>query len=1073
MARRIVCLSLAWIVVLAIGPMPRLVAQSPDSLRMDLGDGGRLVLDIQADEITTWEEQKQRVLALNGKVLISQGTKQVRADRAFIWIAIDERPEPGFSRGEIYATGNVQMPSSGSTESIPAVLLRFSSRGDLNVRGGTKIQKKSLADTVAYQTAVLARGAQPTPARLPVAVKPTESPYRPIVPVQNTMPVPRLDATAEPITVVLAPPALDPLPGAPGGSTTYEPPTFESPTIPLPNVSTRRIKIGNRSSNPTNAKYLNLGNGEQIALVTGGIKLLASFQDKDGLILDMEADQLVWWQKGNNSQDLIEAMRDDGVSQGNEKETEVYLSGNVVVRYGSNAVKRNADGSPTEDKILRADRVYYDLTRNRAIATNVNLEMISTDMAVPTIFRSDEIWQLSAQESKAIKSKAAASKLPGDPGLDMRMNQLTITEEKNQVRRTIFGTSFIDRDTGEEQVGSLRRFKARNSYLELGGVPVMWYPYLSGDVNDPLGPLENFVFRQDQIFGTQFLSTWSMTELIGIKKMPGERWDLMLDYLSERGPAAGMVYDLSAPKLFGFEAPFTTHVLAYGIYDQGVDQLAGPRSTDFVPSQFRGRVNWRHVQEYEDFSYQGQLAYLSDRNFLEQYYKNTFDVGPNEESFAYLKYQQGQGALTLLAQKNLDRYWVTETQWLPKLEGYWLGQSFFDRLTYNTWGSAGYANLQTFNLPANDFPSGTLPPANPFELPVRTGRFDWMHQLSMPIDAGAVKVVPYVVGDVAYYTSDVNGDSRGRLYGGAGARASMPLSRLYDGVQSEFLNLKGIYHKATLNGNYYNAYSDTPYNLLPQLDRLNDDATQQSIRDITPWQPIYLPTTAGNALATSPLYNPRLYAIRRLVDTRADTLDTVQVVQADLSQRWQTKRGYPGMEHTIDYITFDLSASYFPAYNRDNFGHPVSFIEYAGSWAVGDRNGFTSNGWTDPFAFGTRYWDVSTYYNRPDGTNFTLGYRHYNPVNSRLLFGSVSYVFSPKYSVAFNSAFDFGLQQNMSTGFTFTRTGTDLTWNVGFTYNALVKNFSFNFMVIPNLMASRAGSAGNLLNSSGNMMGRQ
>jgi len=1057
-SRRFVILLLIGIVALVVASTP-MVAQVSGPARRDLGES-RDSLDVNADEIATWEENGQRIVSLSGKVIISQGANLIQSNRAFLWMPINESDRNGPTHGELFAEGNLRMSLNGKAEKLPSVVVQFSTARELRFQGSSRIEKKSLAGTTAYQQALQARLPRPEPLKLPAELRAPPGGNPNIQLVQN-----------------VAPP-LDPLPGSKGGPPTLEQPIFETPNIPLPNVSTRKLKVSNRSSNPTSAKFMNLPNGEQIAIVTGGIKLLAMFEGQGGLILDMEADQLVVWQKGGKPQDLVDAMRDnDGVTQGNEKETEVYLSGNVVIRYGAKKeLKRTAAnqlGIPDEDKVLRAERVYYDVTHNRAVAINADLEMIKPGLPMPAHFRSEEIQQLSLQEWMAIRSIGSASRLPSDPGLDIRMQRIKITEEKEQVRRTIFGTAFIDRETGDELVGSERRFKARNSYVELAGVPIMWYPYLAGDVNDPTGPLKNLVYRQDQIFGSQILTTWDVMELIGVKKLRGERWDLMADYLSDRGPAFGTVYDVAGEKLFGIEAPFATHFQAYGINDKGFDQLGGTRNLAYTPTEYRGRVNWRHVQEYDNFTFQGQVAYLSDRNFLEQYYKYEFDSGPNLETFGYLKYQDGIGAVSILAQPNLDRPWVTETQWLPKAEAYWLGQSLFDVFTYNTWLSAGYANLQTFSLPVNELPTTINPATVPTETPIQTGRFDWMQQLSLPFSAGAFRVVPYVNGDVTYYTQDYSDESRARLYGGGGTRVNLPLSRLYESVDSELLNLHGLFHKMTFSGNYYTAYSDTPNNLLPQLDRLNDDATQQAVRDITPWQQTFVPGIDGNALYTSPLYNPRLYAIRRLVDTRVDTLDTMQVVQADVRQRFQTKRGYPGQEHTVDVFSFDLSASFFPAANRDNFGHPVSFIEYQSQWAVGDRNGFIADGWVDPFAFGTRYWSLGTYYNRPDGTNFSLSYKQFEPVNSRLVSGSVSYIFSPKYAVSFFTAYDFGLQANLSSGMTFTRTGTDLTWSAGFTYNAIINNFGFSFMVVPNLLAMKGGAGSNPFNSGGSNMGRR
>jgi hypothetical protein len=1071
-ARQFVCCSLAWMLALAFAPVVR-AAAPPEVIRQELPDGGKTDIELRADSIPTWEEKNERVIALGGQVLIKQGIVTLRASRAIIWVAIADQKQNPETRGAIYAEGEVQLDVGGKKQTAPAAILMFSTRGKLAVKG--KIEKKSIAESEFYQKAMQARQ--------PDASQPLSVPTNGVV--SNAIPpaIVQVQATAPPAAATL-PPTLDPAsrdvkaPSSPYGmiqpvqakappadpavppklDPVIEPPLIESPTLPLPNVNTRKLKIYSRTSRPFDLKYLNMPNGEQIALVTGGVKLLVLGQEKNGAVIDIEADQVVIWQTGGKTQDLVDAMRDiNGATQGDERQIELYLAGNVVMRYASASDKRNPDGSLIEDRVIRADRVYYDLSRNKGIGLDADVEMMRIGIKEPAHFRAEEIQLRSLQEFFAPRSNVNASKLPGDPGLNLRSGEMTITEEKNQVRRSIFGFPVIDRETGAEDVASIRRFETSNTFVELDGIPIMYFPVMSGDVNDPVGPLRMLSYRQDRIFGYQFYTTWSMLSALGIKALPNERWNLMADYMSDRGPALGTSYDLWGPKLFGFDAPFMTHFLAYGVHDQGVDQLGGPRNDNWAPTGFRGRLDFRHVQEYDDFSFQGQVAYLSDQNFLEQYYKYEFDMGPNQETFAYLKYQHDNGALSVLAEPNLARPWVTESQWLPRLDGYWLGQSFFDRLTYNTWGSAGYANLQTYNLPVSQLPSTRPPIVLPYESPDRTGRFDWMQQISMPVDAGFLQIVPYANFDLAYYTQDNNGDSRGRVYGGGGVRTSVPFSRLYENVDSELLNLHGLYHKVTFNANYYNAWSDTPASLLPQLDRLNDDATQQSVRDIKPWLPVYIPGAAGEALFSSPMYDPRLYAIRRLIDTRADTLDTIQVLQADIRQRWQTKRGYEGMEHTVDYVTFDLSASFFPAQNRDNFGHPVSFVEYDATWAVGDRNGITSSGWFDPYDFGTRYWNVTGYYNRPDGTNLALTYRQLEPIGSRVLGGSVSYVFSPKYAMTLSASYDFGVATNQAYTLLFTRTGTDLTWSLGFSYNAIINNFSFNFMVLPNLLAQRAG----------------
>ena len=117
------------------------------------------------------------------------------------------------------------------------------------------------------------------------------------------------------------------------------------------------------------------------------------------------------------------------------------------------------------------------------------------------------------------------------------------------------------------------------------------------------------------------------------------------------------------------------------------------------------------------------------------------------------------------------RDWVAETAWLPKADGYLLGQKLGDWFTLNVHGTAGYAQLKTTHQP---------PPAYfPTDISTNTGRVGVGGELSMPLDAGPFKIVPYVRGDATYYTEDLLGDDRARLYGAFGIRGSIPFSSAF------------------------------------------------------------------------------------------------------------------------------------------------------------------------------------------------------------------------------------------------------------------------------------------------------
>jgi hypothetical protein len=169
----------------------------------------------------------------------------------------------------------------------------------------------------------------------------------------------------------------------------------------------------------------------------------------------------------------------------------------------------------------------------------------------------------------------------------------------------------------------------------------------------------------------------------------------------------------------------------------------------------------------------------------------------------------------------------------------------------------------------------------------------------------------------------------------------------------------------------------------------------------------------------------------------------------------QTKRGLPGHEHVVDWMVLDLHASIFPQASRDNFGTTFGILEYDWVWNIGDRTSLVSTGWMDPIDPGPRFFTVGANINRPDRTNFYLGYRHYDPLESRAIVASLTYAFSAKYAITASTMYDLGIAHNNVNSLTFTRIGTDIQVSLGFNYNAILNTFGFTFEILPNLLPSR------------------
>jgi hypothetical protein len=825
----------------------------------------------------------------------------------------------------------------------------------------------------------------------------------------------------------------------------------EGTIIPTPQAKAKVIRYAPRYSGTRfDQDSIRLPDGTRRSIFTGGVIVNVTFENSVDEI-EFATDEAVIWARGL----AIDNPPKEGLqTTGNGKEMiEVYLTGNVIVRMKSRT------GPP---QILRAASVYYDLDRDRAIALRGDLEYAPLLAPDPIHLRGEELRRLDLDNWEALKGTANSSKLPNDPGIRMDARRMVLHEEQGPLRN-VFGLQYRDLLTGKPVVGEERTATMYDAVPRVGGVPVFYFPWFRTDADRPLGPFLNAGFGQSTIFGTQLYTTWDMFNLLAIRPPSNQRWALELDYLSARGPAIGSNYTYQIPPSDPFSgiSPALGLMKYYGIWDHGQDILGGERGVQPTPPDFRQRFLWRHQQEITpDLYFQGQLAYQSDQNYLEEYFKTEYDTGPNQELFAYLTWQRDNWWTSALAEDRLARPWMDETNWLPRFDGGLLGQSFLDRFVYMARGSAAFAQSR---------PSQSNPyPVLSTDQRLSTGRLDLNQELSVPFGLGPVQFAPYGMLDLTGYSNDLNGNPIGRVWGGGGTRASISLSRLYEGVASDLFNIRDLYHKAVLSLNYLNAQTNVHYNQLPLLDRLNDDATDQAWRNIKPYESQLVSGLGGIALQNSPVYDPQLYAIRRVLLNKVDTMDAIDVLQLDLRQRLQTHRGYPGMEHVVDVMTLSTSASYFPQAQRDNFGHPWSFLEYEYLWNIGDRVSAQSTGWFEPYTGGSRYWTVGLAMNRPDRTNFYVGYRQIDPVNSKAVTLALGYQLSNRYYLNVSSAYDFGIHAALSNALMLTRTGTDLTVSIGVSYNSLQNNFSLNFMMMPNFLMGATAQQGGM-----GMMGMQ
>jgi hypothetical protein len=1014
-------------------------------------------ITVTADEALGWTEDNLHVLLVRGNVIVEQGLNRVKMKEAILWLSAKEPPKNTPLPVLLYGEGNVLLEQGGSQWKRDKIVLEWRTLGEFNLKSKQQLGRASPEDPF-YRRAMAERqtflNTQPPQ---PKADTPTATP-------PTTSQKPDGPPVALPAKRQVTPPGQPPMGGNP-------PPPSPPPAGPLGFAArARRLQVAPRGSTGFDSRNFPLGPDLQAVVITGGVNIFVD-DETSGMIVDIGTDRAVIWIREKNGQQLSSNLRNSQFTT--KEQLEFYLEGHVEIRQAST---RGPQAGLT--RLIQADAAYYDVSRDVAIMTNSRITLTQKNLPATIQIDAREIRQVGMGHFEASEAELSSSRLPSDPGLRIQATSISL-EERTGPRLNIFGRPITTLDGDDTKEEKQWHAIADEVTFRVFDLPVGYLPHIEGDPREPLGPLRNLRVKSDRVFGPSVQATWDMFSLLGRDKPKETKWDLETDYFGRRGPAIGTDFQTTGTGLFGFPGRYWTQAKGYIIQDHGTDILGGPRTYE-PPRELRGLALFRHRQELDEhWTFQGQFAYLSDRNFLEQYYKRQFDEEPNQETYAYLKYQNGNAALTFTAQPHL-RWWVTETEKLPDVHGYLIGYDFFNLLTYYGRSSAGYYRFRPSHdvldsylaTPFSDEfqrvrplpPSSDLPHSGDLNL----ARFDLFQELDLPFNVGPLKVVPYGLLDLTYYSDDLTGNDASRAWYGGGVRANLPLTRIYSDVYSSLFNLNGLAHKINFEADYRYVRSNVDFRQLPLLDRLDDDTTDQARRDLRLMRLGVIPPLTSTQLrdlnlATNPLFDPQLYALRAGLDRYPENLDDLQYLRMGIRQRWQTKRGLPGQEHTVDWITLNLEGTYFPQSERDNFGHPFGLLQYDFTWHIGDRTTLVSSGLMDPFSGGARVFNAGIFIERPERLQFYLGYRLIDPVGSDAIIAATTYQLSQKYTVTMSTSYDFGGLRNLGNSIVFTRIGSDFVVSFGVNYEALRNNFGLTLEVYPTLSAPQKRLGGPLL----------
>ena len=812
--------------------------------------------------------------------------------------------------------------------------------------------------------------------------------------------------------------------------------------VDVPPVGTRRVRLQPRSpAVPMQVTFVpNPQTNESVAIFTSGMNIVVDGLQDFGSI-DVDTDRLVIWTAA------VDQLTQHPTLQQHETPLEIYLEGNIVFRQG--------------DRTVYANRMYYDVRRKSGVILNAEMLTPVPEYQGLLRLRADVLRQLDDDHFVAQNGSLTSSRF-GVPTYELKSGTVVFQDVQQPAVNPLTGQPDVDPETGQPIIAHQRQATSTNNFVYVEGVPVFYWPTMATDLESPNYYIDNFSIEHDSIFGTQVRTQFDAYQIFGIPKVKGTRWDLDLDYLSDRGPAFGTDLKYDRTGMFDLPGRYYGMFDAWGIQDHGIDDLGRDRRTDGPnpDDAFRGRILARHRETLpDDFVVTAELGYISDRNFLEQYYEREWDEQKDESTDVELKQIRDNTSWSIYAQGKLTSIFV-ETEWLPRLDHFMLGQPLVnDSLTWYEHSNASYAKMLPDSKPTNQEDAvawGLLP----WEANVHGDRVASRQELDLPFAWGDVKLVPYVLGEIAQWGEDLNGQDLTRAYGQAGFRASLPIWSVNPAVQSDLFNLHGIAHKVVFNADISVAETNQNLDQLPLYDPLDDNAIEQFRRR-------FAFDTFGAPPPVPPSFDERLYALRYGLGSWVASPSTeiegdMMAARLDVQQRWQTKRGAD--QHIVDWITLDTQAVIFPDADRDNFGSAVGLVGYDFKWNVGDRVTVVSDAMFDFFPQGPKYVTIGGFLSRPPRGSLYLGFRSLEgPISSNVLAASYAYRMSPKWISTLGSTYALGSQGNIGQNMSLTRIGEAFLITVGMNVDSSKGSVGGTFTIQPRFTPhGRVGSTSSL-----------
>ncbi len=913
-------------------------------------------IEFAARRCRAWTSGASRVLLLSGDALVRLGLDEVSAARAVVWI---ERIDGGLAAPgtyQVYAYLDRAATPEAAAGRVRLTGDRLRFVGVLSPEDGVVLRADVLEDRGALSgdDARLVGEAEEAFARslrrlVPGYVEPVEaSPFerlpRPLTmlprgePGTGRAPSPPADTgTPEQVRE-----ALDALPVEAESE-----PIFA--TSGVVSVSGKEIRTVS-------------GTDENALMVSGGV--VVQYTDRRanqgrGRTLQVTAQRAVAFLRAGRLPEVLGSFTREDCHG-------IYLEGDVVA----------TDGQYT----LRSPRMYYDLSRNRAVVLDAVFWAYDERRGLPLYVRARAIHQESARQFRAESARFANAAF-FEPELSVGASTVTITRE--------------EAPSGQGAARTL--IDAEDITLRAGGVPFFYWPRFRGDPADQ--PLRDVRVENAAGSGAAIKTRWNAYTLLGIDRPHEVSADLLADFYFERGIGVGGKVGWAFPASRG-------NVLVYGLPDDSGEDVfttGGRRSRD---GEFRGLVlgedRWRVDRRW---TVSLEAAYVGDEGFVDALFPELAAERREFVNRALATRTEDHTQFALEARGTFNDFLANE--YLRQSQGYAVNaapEARYARIaddvlagvapglvSYTSEYRAGYYGLAFDEAPMSGRGFSDAAAQRAFGISSAQSiadrlraegyseagiyRFDTRQELSLQGRVGPVNVQPFGVARATLYEDDFaafapGGNDELRLWFGGGVRVGTELTRVFNAVDSSALDLHRLRHVVRPSATFFGAGTNIERNRLPVY---TDEV--ESIVDGT-------------------------------------------MVRVGVDQAFQTQRGAPGRWHEVDVFTLRthvVSSSsdagsdgpigrFYEA--RPELSNPGDYATADAAWQV-----------TDTFALtAATVYDLDLHQQARTSAGFIIRHspeyqsyveaHHLNAHDSTVIALGTQYELTDKYALALGASYD-------------------------------------------------------------------